>query len=382
MDLARIVSVLPNLRFVDLPEGLYDDDPSCHTLKRELQSRCPDIRKMKYRKGAERSFARLAQSRLWQNLEDIELSLLEVDPNTLRFVFANFPALHRAELLGLSLIDDNAFRPNPSLPPFPALVSLSLENIRNVTVDGIKVYLSRPEACGILTSLSLVNTGVLPSTLHEVLATAPHLKFVRISETVSHSFPPSPIPLLKSRSLQVLHYEILSSTTAPHVLQLPSETYYTYLSASLLARNLPSLSSVYALSPALPSLLIPPPIAPFANAEYNTFHQPFSSSKPPSYPHLSRPLNVYTKSDPDIEWNYTLITPPTSQNRRASASVTRPISEYQNAQLGPAWGGPSRESVLVGNGFGGFLAVPTDEARPGTAGGGNRRHSKGEAWMG
>lgn len=48
-EIARTVSVLPNLRYVDLPTGIFHDDQSCHALKQELMARCPDLRRMSYR---------------------------------------------------------------------------------------------------------------------------------------------------------------------------------------------------------------------------------------------------------------------------------------------------------------------------------------------
>ncbi|KAK2798418.1 hypothetical protein FQN49_008973, partial [Arthroderma sp. PD_2] len=45
-ELARTISVLPNLRYVDLPAGFFSDDASSQTLKHELLARCPDIRRM------------------------------------------------------------------------------------------------------------------------------------------------------------------------------------------------------------------------------------------------------------------------------------------------------------------------------------------------
>ncbi|KAK5006635.1 hypothetical protein LTR39_005607, partial [Cryomyces antarcticus] len=47
-----------------------------------------------------------------------------------------------------------------------------------------------------------------------------------------------------------------------------------------------------------------------------------------------------------------------------SVSSGRPMSSYSASRgLGPQWamGGEARRSVIVGNGFGGFLAVPQDE---------------------
>lgn len=370
-DLARTISFLPNLRYVDLPEGFYSDDPSSQILKQELKSRCPDIRSMKYQAGAEASFTDLGQSRIWRHLEILELSNLLVEPATLVQVLSSLFTLRRVKLSNLSLLDDSVFRSNPSIPPFPPLTSLSLEDVPNVTADGLVAYLSRPDTCSTFTNLTLANTGIHPYNLHKILAAAPNLLFVHISESVARALPPSPIPPLASRSLKTLHYEISSPSTTSHSLQSPAETYYTYLSSSLLGGNLPSLTSLYALSSSLPSILLPPPIAPFAantNASYR----------------ILRPLNLYTKSISELEWNLTLITPPTPQNRRGSASATRPVSLYNTSQLSPTWGSSrGRDSVVVGNGFGGFLVVPGEDARPSTSSGRRSRSAgRGDAWMG
>ncbi|SLM35011.1 f-box domain protein [Lasallia pustulata] len=372
-DLARTVSVLPNLRFVDLPEGFYSDDNSANTLKNELQSRCPDIRKMKYFAGAEGSFTALAQHRPWQNMEDLELSGISVEPSTLLYVLGSFPVLHRLKLVDLPWLDDQIFTTNPSIPPFPAVNKLTLESIPNISSHGFALYLSRPETREALASLSLAKTGILSTTLHEVLARAPRLDTLSISENVERSFPLSPTPPLSSRSLQILNFEILSSNTNPHTLHPPSESYYNYLSTSLMSGTLPSLSALYAFSPSLPLLLLAPPTAPFA---------PKNGNSP--YTGLRHPLNLYTKSTPELEWDLTVISPPTPTNRRGSATATRPVSTYSNFGLGPAWGGQERDSVIVGNGFGGFLAVPTESGagRSGIPGGGKKGGTRTAEWMG
>lgn len=49
----------------------------------------------------------------------------------------------------------------------------------------------------------------------------------------------------------------------------------------------------------------------------------------------------------------------------------RPLSSYSASKgLGPQWGGDARKSIVVPNGFGGFLAVPADggDGRPRSAG--------------
>ena len=372
-DLARTVSVLPNLRYVDLPEGFYSDDNSANTLKHELQSRCPDIRTMKYFAGAEGSFTALAHHRPWQNMETLELAGVSVEPSTLLYVLGSFPVLHQLKLVDLPWLDDQIFTINPSIPPFPAINKLTLDNIPLVSAHGLVLYLSRPDTREALASLGLTRTGILSTTLHEVLARAPHLVTLSISESVDRSFPLTPIPPLSSRSLKTLYFEILSSDIKPHTLHPPSDSYYNYLSTSLLSGTLPSLSALYAFSPSLPLLLFAPPTAPFALKNGNS-----------PYTGLRHPLNLYTKSTPELEWDLTVISPPTPSNRRGSATATRPVSTYSNCGLGPAWGGQERDSMVVGNGFGGFLAVPTEDGtgRLGSPGGGKKGGARTAEWMG
>lgn len=370
-DLARTVAVLPNLRYVDLPEGFYSDDQSSLILKQELQSRCPDIRSMKYQAGAERSFTTLRQSRHWQHLEVVELLNLSIEPILLVQLLSSLSVLTKVKLANFALLDDGIFKIDSSTPPFPPLTTLSLEDAPNITADGLVSYLSRTDVRKLFTHLNLINTGIHPYNLHKILAAAPLLSSIHIAESVARALPPSPIPPLASRSLQILHYEITSPSGSPPMLQSPAESYYTYLSSSLLGGALPSLKSLYALSSSLPTLLLPPPVAPFATAHG------------PSIPYgISRPLNLYTKSISELEWNLTLITPPTSQNRRGSVTATRPVSLYHTGQLSPSRGNHGRDSVMVGNGFGGFLAVPSEDARPGSSSGGKNKPGRGDAWMG
>ncbi|KAL8704658.1 MAG: hypothetical protein Q9201_002192 [Fulgogasparrea decipioides] len=373
-DLARTVSVLPNLKYVDLPDGIYSDDRSCMTLKQELEARCPDLRKMRYLHGAERSFALLSQSQPWQNLEILELSRLEVEPNTLVSVLASVPALHEVKLEELPLVDDSIFRRNPPAPTLPPVTILTLRNVLALTASGFEAYLSRPEVREVLSHLTLLDTGIGPSELYRILAATPYLKTLRINQTINRALNPATIPPLVSRSLETLYFEIESPPAAPHDLQLPSESYYQYLSSSILAGNFPSLRSLYALSTSLPSLLLPLPAAPFANSKA------LSSG-------LRQPLMLYTKSIPEHDWYLTVISPPTPANRRGSATATRPISFYNGStQLGPQWGDKARDSVIVGNGFGGFLAVPSEDgARPSSSRGHKHKHSwstSSKGWMG
>jgi len=374
-DLARTVSVLPNLRYVDLPEGFYSDDPSSNTLKQELQVRCPDLRKMKYYSGAEQSFTNLAQSRQWQCMEILELSHLMIEPHTFLHVVSSFPALHQLKIVDAPWLTDSTFQKTSSLPSMPPLQNLSIQDAPNLTANGLQLYLARAEIREMLSTLNLNSTGVLLQSLHLVLASAPYLAHLSISESVNHSLPAELTPPLRSRSLHSLHFEIVSSTSS-YGIQQAADSYYSYLTESLLCHALPSLRTLYVRSNTFPETLLAPPAAPFAR-------QP-ASCIPRGLPH---PLSVYSKGLDELEWNLTSIFPPSAPGRRGSASATRPISAYSyGASLSLTSNGDSRSSSMVGNGFGGFLAVPGEDGgrfgSPFGKKGQGRSGSKSEGWMG
>lgn len=83
-----------------------------------------------------------------------------------------------------------------------------------------------------------------------------------------------------------------------------------------------------------------------------------------------------------MEWNFSKVQPPSAPGRRGSATAARPISSYglSNPEATGKWmGHGSRKSVVVGNGFGGFLAVPEGvSGRPRTSGGERPRTSNGD----
>jgi len=144
-DLARTISFLPNLLYVDLPDGIHKDDPFCDVLKQALQSRCPRIRHMKYNAGSEGSFQMLAQSTLWRELETLELSDLAVEPLTIISVCDSRNALRDVKLANLPLLDDSIFAStlstDVSLPP---LTILDLRDVPNISAGGLVAYLSQP----------------------------------------------------------------------------------------------------------------------------------------------------------------------------------------------------------------------------------------------
>ncbi|KAJ5089011.1 hypothetical protein N7532_007695 [Penicillium argentinense] len=367
-NIARTISVLHNLRFVDLPSGLFSDEPSCTALKQELIVQCPDLRRISYRHGAEGSFARLPGSQLWTNLEKLELSGLQIEAGTLRNGLASFSKLRDLTLEDMPWLDDSAFLMRPPFPPIPALLNLTIRDTPNVTAAGIVSFLSSPYTQNALQSLTLSSTDVIPSTLHQILAAAPRLTSLSIIQDVRRSFPAEQVPPLTSNSLRLLHFEITSETET-HGLPPVAGSYYTYLISSLMSRSLPALRDLYVRDANFPdTLLLAPPPRLFGGGEDG----PQLRNRG-----LTQPLNVYSKGLDELEWNFTPYDPGTVYGR--GGAKTRPVS-FHEAQLNRSWGGDSRKSVLVGNGFGGFLAVPADENERPKSSGGYKRSSRQDLW--
>lgn len=397
VELARTISVLPKLQYVDLPEGCFTDDPSCSTLRQEVQARCPDIRKMGYHRGGERNMEILGSGRVWPNLEVLELTRLNMDPTVLRRVLGMLPLLRTLKVSEMQCFDDTLFADNVMLPSFPPLTELALEETHNITAQGLAVYLSRPDTRGSLSVLKLSSTGITPASLHLILSSAPSLQHLSIIESVRTSFPADPsIPLLASRSLTTMHYEITSSASE-NTYGNASASYYTYLTSSLLSFSLPDLRVLYVRDADFPEslLVLAPPALPFAadsppsNPNRLSSNNPFRSdvTTPPRQRRggLRQPLEVYSKGADEMEWNFARVQPPSGHNRAGSVTPSRPISSYGVGNLSPSWGGGARRSVIVGNGFGGFLAVPAEEggaaARPGSSAGEHgRRGSQFDMW--
>jgi hypothetical protein len=360
-ELARTVAVLPNLRYVDVPEGFYSDDTSSVALKQELQVSCPEIRRMKYNLGSERSLMQIPRQRIWQNLEILELCGLQLETENLLQVLGSFASLQDLKLVDLPWLDDNIFRPSSqTLPSFPPIKHLTLQKTPNVHAGGLATYLSETQNREALTQLSLSSTGVQPQQLHHVLSRAPYLESLSILETVERAIPAeTPIGPLASQSLKHLHYEITSAFSPRFGGQPPTVSYYTYLMSSLLAQPplLPNLTDLYVRDPTFAeTLLLAPPSRPFAHAK-------------PSLA-FRQPLSVYSKGANELEWNFASVAPPTGAGHGKKGSISaRPVSVMGAESLSSAWAGGARMSVVVGNGSGGFLAVPNDEVvRPGSRG--------------
>jgi hypothetical protein len=362
--------VLPDLRYVDLPDGVFADEPSCMALKQELEIRCSELRKTKFLRGSERAFTSMAERRLWRNLEALEVEGVDVEADALLYTLGSFPSLREVKLANMLILNDELLIPNPSFSLFPAVERLVLEKAPAVTAAGLCSLLSRPILQRNLLSLTLKDTGVLPQELHLVLGTATYLIELSLSDTVERPFPLSPIPPLASATLETLFFGILPDhiTANPPV----SESYYTYMARSLLANGLPALSSLFAYSDALPqslsAALLSSPELPFAGhsrngsstgeATNNPFLRPpapfgtgnlaarlstysISSYYQSGSPNGSRPstssgppalnLDLYTKppSQPELEWSLTQLrsTAPT-QPIQAPPSAPPTVQNY------------------------------------------------------
>ena len=361
-ELARTVAVLPNLRYVDLPEGFYSDDPSSTALKQELQAACPEIRRMKYNSGSENSFVALSRRGLWQNLLVLEICGLNLDTQDLLYGLGSLTAIHDLKLVDLPWLDDSVFLSTfNSASAFPPIARLTLLNTPHVHSDGLGAYLSLPQNREVLTHLSLSCTGVLPQQLHSILSRAQYLASLTIIETVEKPFPlHPPTPPLASTSLTHLHYEITSTSSSPrsprHAVQPVTNSYYTYLISSLLSRppTLPLLTDLYVRDSNFPESLLfasTPPPRPFANGP------PMASSFG-----LFQPLSIFTKGAHELEWNFTSLLPtPGLSSRRESDLAARPVSLMGAESLSNSWVAGGRKSVVISNGLGNFLAVPTDD---------------------
>ncbi|KAF4120503.1 F-box domain protein [Geosmithia morbida] len=266
VELAQTIAVLPNLHYVDLPEGMFSDEPNLATLRLEVQARCPSMRKMTYEGGAEQSLRALATGTVWPRLEVLELNGVSLDPPSMRRVLAglgHLRALKVSDTYGLSdevLVADDG---QPSLPPLQELV---LRATPRVTAAGITSYLSWVETQQALRVLTLVDTGVHPASLADVLAVAPALRTLALQATVTEPFPQAAgaIPA-SSRKLETLRFEISPAPELGPYAAVDS-SYYGYLAGSIVGGGMPNLRRLYVLDETMPDQLqgLSPPNAAFS----------------------------------------------------------------------------------------------------------------------
>lgn len=370
-EMARTVAVLPHLRYVDVPEGFYSDESSSRTLKHQLQTSCPEIRRMKYAAGAERSLMQLPRHRQWPHLEILELCGLRLSADDLIFALSSFTALQDLKLVDLPWLDDTVFRLGPEEEEeehqhqhqhqqyrqgqqpssFPSVKNLTLQNTPQIHADGLVQYLSRSKHRNMLTHLSLSSTGVRVEDLHLILARAQNLKSLSILQAVQESIPSVESsgrvgrPPLASRSLQHLHYEITSAQSPRFGGPPAAVSYYSYLTSSLLAQPplLPNLTTLYVRDQSFSDTLLraqplppppsfarpsssslshlqPPPSASSASASTSTSTAPTTAE--------TKPLAVYSRGEDELEWNFTSVSSsvPSAPSSSSPFSSCRAVS--------------------------------------------------------
>lgn len=412
VELAQTIAVLPSLHYVDLPEGMFSDEPSFSTLKLEVQARCPNIRKMTYNAGSQGSLAALATGKIWTRLEVLELNGVDVDPMTMRNVLGCLQNLRALKVSDSQALSDEVLMADDGLPTLPPLEELILKNTPRLTVQGLVDYLAWLETQEALKVLTLQDTGVHPSNLGEILSMAPSLKTLALQSKVAEAFPHNAgIPPMASRSLETLRFEISGAPSAGMYASLESG-YYGFLANSILGGGFVNLRQLYVLDDTMPDQLqgLPPPGA-FSNVPRNRSSSFTATGGRPNIPSMrldgttlsppgarQRPvsnippqnrfssnnpfaqqaglpthtLEVFTKSDEFGQWNFNRVNsvqhlePPTSPGF-ARDSSRRPVSSFGlGADIaGMGWeSGDARRSVMVGSGQGAFLAVPGQQEAP------------------
>lgn len=274
VELAQTIAVLPSLKYVDLPEGMFSDESSSSTLRFEVQARCPNIRKMTYNAGSEKSLAALATGQVWPQLEVIELNGINVDTMTMRAVLNCLSNLRALKMTDTESISDEVLAAATG-PIMPSLEEFILEGTPRVTAAGLIEYLAWPETQRQLKVLTLTNTGVHPQRLSEVLTMAPYLKSLGMKAKVIEGFPQhAGIPLLASNNLETLRWEI-STESDKEVYASMKASWYTYLASSVLAGSMPRLRKLFVHDDTFPEQLqgLPPPNAGFAGGHMRNTSQ-------------------------------------------------------------------------------------------------------------
>ena len=397
--LAMAIAVMPNLRYVDLPEGLFTDE-HCMTLRLEVQARCPEIRKMTYKHGAEQSFKVLGEGRIWTKLEVLELAAIAMDPLTLRCVLGALTRLRALKVSDMRCFNDEVFELGDEfdeIPPFPILEELILKRTPEVTEKGLAAYLRNTQAKSTLLGLTLLRTGVDLANLQDILGSASRLRMLQIAENVTKAIPSGAgAGRLASTSLQTLHFEIGTDRNSERSYESASTGYYTFVANSILAGGLPKLQKIYAKDPNFPDYLqgiVPSPPLPIKNVN----SRPTSSTMSPNLlspagsglgspsfllSHagsrfssnnpfanvgagaLPRTLVVYTRGETELDWSVVVVRPQMYASRgKQSATPQRARSSYGLGTdvTGTGFDGhAARRSVMTGNGAGGFLEIPTN----------------------
>jgi hypothetical protein len=256
MEIAQLVAVCPQLRYIDLPHAFYEGDKSTEVIRSEMWANCPDIREMKFLSGSAPYFEMMAYGNRWGGLEKLIISGIRIDLAMFRDIIASLPILQTLVLVSLPDVNDQIFSTIPGLVPFPQIANLELHELPNVTTEGILKYLIEHRGNERLTSLTLENTGVSIPALHQVLTAANNLLSLTVISDVVKALPLEPLPPLASATLQTLHYEISNGTSDSMGHPDPVGSYHKYLLDSIIEMTLPALRALYVRDPGFPEALL------------------------------------------------------------------------------------------------------------------------------
>ncbi|KOS18635.1 hypothetical protein ESCO_000380 [Escovopsis weberi] len=404
VELAQTIAVLPNLKYIDLPQGMFADEPSYATLRLEVQARCPNFRKMAYHAGSEGSFVLLAAGRAWRHLEVLELTGVDVDANSMRAVLGALASLRALKVTQTESLSDEVLSSAYGLP-LPALEEIVLEDTPRVTAAGLIEYLAWQETQQALRVLSLTNTGVQPKHLPEILTMAPRLRTLAIQCKVVEPLPgDASIAMLAAPRMELLRFEIAGQSDIGAYESIKA-TYYSHLASSIIAGGFPRMSRLYVLDDSFPEKLsalpLPPPNAAFAaggpghgrssstqslglpeikllaapsprqfraSAMAPASHR-FSSNNPfaaaaalaadERTAHKVPELEIYTKSNLAGKWSFSRVDAFAAGAGRGG-HARRPSSYGLAADVaGTGWDrGEARRSVMIPDSTGMFLPVP------------------------
>ncbi|KAI5799256.1 hypothetical protein DFH27DRAFT_88853 [Peziza echinospora] len=368
-ELTLLVSLLPNLRYVDLPQAVFTADHSCPLLS-TMKSRSWNIRVMGWRSGAETSFINSVHDQPWRKLEIISLASMKIDDLQLQSVLHTLPNLHTIKLEQMTYLTDALFDTEQSIG-FPLVKTLTIEECPNLTCAGLTRYLTVQRDMGhpTLESLTLTNTGFLPDQLNTLLALAPVLRVLSISAAVSRPcMPVAQIKHLTSSSLEEITYDITNSDSIKG-LTLGAPSYYTYLADSLCGGMLPRLrkmhvnearfaqklkgtytantahmpasynGSIYSSSPSSP----PPMPMPSPNNNTNgaNSNNPFFQVLTPHNSGgaggaLDQKVNVYCKGHAEMTWKLYVWT--CTENGSVAGGKAMAVIDMEPEKQGRDWG--------------------------------------------
>ena len=244
-ELALLVSLVPNVRYVDLPQVVFTADGSCPLLA-TMRSRSSQLRLMRWESGSEHVFIHTGPEQPWKMLEVVSLSNMKIDDTQLQSVLVTLSHLRSVKLLEMAHLTDALFNSNAESMGFPLVKSLVIEQCPKITIAGIKQYLLLQNTEPTLEELTLTRSGIIPDQLNSIFNIAPALRVLSITCEVSKPCPPlSQLPYLSSISLKEVKYDVVDSSSSEG-LTASAPTYYQYLADSLCAGNLPYLKKMYA----------------------------------------------------------------------------------------------------------------------------------------